>query len=483
MLRNIGIGPQRGANAGAVRPDSMASEPLADELVRILQAAEMRGEHAANTFRIGFYLLSAAMLGASLSINTELANQGFIAQVGTMLVYSALVFGWFRTQSNRFAPWLKYVSITIDMAALHAGAWIMAQNHHGIMEYFHSFVPLVLVFWHILAAIRLSVAACIYSGVVSLIMSSTVLFVAANYGGVEISEVSVWGRNAINLADESTRVVMISLPAFASAYVAHVARGLIIRAEQESQQRARLEQQKEQLSKYLSKELTDAVLEHPEMFQLGGTRRNATILFSDIRNFTPLAENTEPEQVVQLLNEYFTEMVSIVFRYGGTLDKFLGDGLMAVFGAPFDLEDQELRAILVAIEMVDAVSSFNERHKLEERGLPRLNIGVGIASGPIVAGNIGSPERMEYTAIGDTVNFAARLESLNKALGTSIIVSEATHAVLDPGLNFRPLPPLKVKGKRGTPPLFALNIDQVDPGTIARLRASILDQEAAQAAR
>lgn len=457
--------------AAAAPPPSVRHN--ADDLAPILQAAEMRGERVANNFRIGFYLLSAAMLGASLGVNTSLANLGFIVQVGAMLAYGAAVALWFRARSDTYAPWLKYVSITFDMAALHAGAWIMAHNHHGIMEYFHSFVPLVLVFWHIIAALRLSVAACVYSGVVSLLMSGTVLYLAANYGGVEISEVSVWARNAINLADESTRVVMISLPAFASAYLAHVARGLIIRAEQESQQRARLEQQKEQLSKYLSKELTDAVLEHPEMFQLGGTRRNATILFSDIRNFTPLAENTEPERVVQLLNEYFTEMVTIVFRYGGTLDKFLGDGLMAVFGAPFDLEDQELRATIVALEMVKAVGSFNERHRLRDRGLPALNIGVGIASGPIVAGNIGSPERMEYTAIGDTVNFAARLESLNKSLGTSIIVSELTRQALGSLLEPRKLPPIKVKGKRGTPTIYAIDVEGTDEAKLDRLRAQL----------
>lgn len=459
---------------------SLPSRDPADDLAPILQAAEMRGERVANNFRIGFYLLSAAMLGASLGVNTSLANLGFIVQVSAMLAYGALVALWFRARPDTYAPWLKYVSITLDMAALHAGAWIMAHNHHGIMEYFHSFVPLVLVFWHIIAALRLSVAACVYSGVVSLLMSGTVLYLAATFGGVEISEVSVWARNAINLADESTRVVMISLPAFASAYLAHVARGLIIRAEQESQQRARLEQQKEQLSKYLSKELTDAVLEHPEMFQLGGTRRNATILFSDIRNFTPLAENTEPEHVVQLLNEYFTEMVSIVFRYGGTLDKFLGDGLMAVFGAPFDLEDQELRATIVALEMVKAVGSFNERHRLHDRGLPALNIGVGIASGPIVAGNIGSPERMEYTAIGDTVNFAARLESLNKSLGTSIIVSELTRQALGSLLEPRKLPPIKVKGKRGTPTIYAIDAESTDEAKLDRLRAEL---EAKAAAR
>ncbi len=473
MLRAIS---ESGGRPAATAPGAAAK----DDLARILQVAEMRGERIANNFRLGFYLLSAAMLAASLGVNTSLANQGFIVQVGSMLAYGGLVAAWFRWRPDVYVPWLKYVSITIDMVMLHLSAWIMAQNHHGIMEYFHSFVPLVLVFWHILAALRLSVAACIYSGVVSLLLSGGVLAAAATYGGVEISAVSVWARNAINLADESTRVVMIALPAFASAYVAHVARGLIIRAEQESQQRARLEQQKEQLSKYLSKELTDAVLEHPEMFQLGGTRRSATILFSDIRNFTPLAENTEPERVVQLLNEYFTEMVAIVFRYGGTLDKFLGDGLMAVFGAPFDLEDQELRATLVALEMVQAVESFNERHDLQARGLPKLNIGVGIASGPIVAGNIGSPERMEYTAIGDTVNFAARLESLNKSLGTAIIVSEPTRMALDGLLEMRKLPPLKVKGKRGTPPLYTVDVEGVDEPAMDRLRAQL---EARSAAR
>jgi adenylate cyclase len=167
-------------------------------------------------------------------------------------------------------------------------------------------------------------------------------------------------------------------------------------------------------------------------------------------------------------------MVGIVFKYGGTLDKFLGDGLMALFGVPFELPDAETRATLCALEMLASVRTFNERYKLAERGLPPLHIGVGIASGPVVAGNIGSEERMEYTVIGDTVNFAARLESLNRSLGTTIIVSEATQQALGGRLPVRKLPPLKVKGKKGTPPLYAVLVDQISAEDLARMSADVL---------
>ena len=447
---------------------------LAVQLEQILRSAEMRGERIANSFRASFYLLSALMLVANLGINKPEANAGFAVQVAAMLTVSALVWLWFRLRPHAYAPWLKYVTITLDLVALHAGAWIMQQNHHGVLEYFQAFVPLVLVLFNVVSVLRYSVAACLYSGALSLGLSTLVLVWASQSGQVALSPVSVWGQQAINLGDEGARVVFIALPAFAAAYFAHLSRGLILRAEAESLHRARLEKQKEQLSKYLSKDLTAAVLDNPELFELGGSRRYATILFSDIRNFTPLAEGAEPERVVALLNEYFTAMVRIVFRYGGTLDKFMGDGLMAVFGAPFDLKDQELRATLVAVEMVQAVRLFNERHQLEARGLPRLTIGVGIASGPVVAGNIGSPERMEYTSIGDTVNFAARLESLNKSLGTHVLLSEATFAALDGRLPTLPMPPIQIKGKSGTPPVYALDTDRVDPERFARLQDEAL---------
>lgn len=449
---------------------------LRPALVRILQQAERRGEHTVNWFRLGFYALSAAMFAANLGANTPAANLGFTIQVGTMLAYAVGVEIWLRRHPDRPVGRLKYLSITVDLVALHASILIMSTNYQGVIEYFHGFVPEVLVLWNIFAALRFSTRASVYSGLLSLVLSSAALVFAASSGQVEISEVTTFGAKAIHLGDEAARVVFIALPAFFGTVIARASRRLVVRAEEQSQARMRLEQQKEQLSKYLSRELVDAVLADPELMRLGGARRVATVVFCDIRNFTPLAEREQPERVVQILNDHFTHMVEVVFRYGGTLDKFLGDGLMAVFSAPTDLPDHELRAVVASLEMLRVVDDFNTRHAAATDGTPLLEVGVGIASGPIVAGNIGSPERMDYTAIGDTVNFAARLEGLTKVLGTPVVLSATTHAALAGRLPTRALPPTPVKGKTGTPPLFAIDLDAVTAEVVDAL-ASELDAE------
>ncbi len=446
---------------------------LAPELQEILRKAEMRGERTVNHFRAVFYSLSMLMLGASLHLNTPAANFGFVVQVAVMVSYTALVYLWFAKKSDHYAPWLKYVSITVDLAALHASALIMGHNHAGVLEYFQGFVPLVLVLWNIFSAFRFRERAALYSGSLSLVLSFLVLAWAATAGGLALSDVSVYGQQAINLGDEAVRAVFIALPAFFGAFIARNIRGLVLRAEQESLHRADLERQKDHLSKYLSREIVDAVLANPALLRLGGTRREASVLFCDIRNFTPLAERSPPEQVVQLLNEHFTNMVEIVFKYGGTLDKFLGDGLMAVFGAPTAVGQHELRSVLVAIEMVSTVAAFNARHK--ETGDQPLEVGVGIASGSVVAGNIGSPERMDYTAIGDTVNFAARLEGLNRQFETRIIMSETTALAVSTYLPVTALPPTEVKGKSGRPPLFAIDVHAVSSSTLDEVRALVLN--------
>lgn len=455
------------------------TDAASTEVTRILHDQEMRGERLVNHIRLGFYLLSLATLASTYTANTPGANTAFAAQLGLALTYTALLYAWFHLTKGRYAPWLKYVSVTVDLSLLHMGAFIMASNTSGPIEYLFGVVPIVVVMWNLLTALRNSVAACLYSAAVTGVLSSLVLWWMVGGGDASAAHVAFatekadFGAGVIGLVDESTRVFFMVLTAGLSAAIAWTSRRLIIQAARDSLDRAELEQQKARLSKYLSKDLAELVVQDPSLFQLGGTRRHATILFSDIRNFTPLAESVEPEQVVTLLNGYFTRMVSIVFEYGGTLDKFLGDGLMAEFGVPFDVPEHELRAVLVALEMVEQVEEFNEEHQLEQQGLTPLSIGVGVATGPVVAGNIGSPERMEYTTIGDTVNFAARLEALNKSMGTLIIVSAATAAAIGDDLPFDKLPPVQVKGKSGEPELYAVARGRISAEARAALKARV----------
>jgi adenylate cyclase len=181
---------------------------------------------------------------------------------------------------------------------------------------------------------------------------------------------------------------------------------------------------KSAFARYVSHQVADTVLNSSDAIELHGTRKRITVLFCDIRGFTSIAERLPPESIVALLNNYFDRMVDIIFSHGGTIDKFIGDGLMAIFGAPQDDPYQEQHAIAAAIDMRAALQEMSAG--VQETYGVDLRIGVGIHSGPAVVGNIGSSKRMDYTAIGDTVNLAARLESATRQHDVDILLSEHT---------------------------------------------------------
>lgn len=212
--------------------------------------------------------------------------------------------------------------------------------------------------------------------------------------------------------------------------------------------RTELERRRTQalFSRYVSPTVVKELLQSPEEIILGGTRRVLTVIFTDIRGFTSFSENKEPEYIVQRLNEYFTEMTAVIFKYGGTLDKYLGDGMMAFFGAPVHYEDHADRALAASLEMIRRLEDLNETWRA--KGEPVMDIGVGINSGPVLVGNVGSPERMDYTIIGEDVNLASRLESMNKEYKTRIIISDRTveHIKNREIVGLRPLGEANVRG-------------------------------------
>lgn len=201
---------------------------------------------------------------------------------------------------------------------------------------------------------------------------------------------------------------------------------------------------KSTFERYVSKPLAKQILEQKDSLCLGGEVREVTILFSDIRRFTSLAESLPPEQVVDFLNDYFTRMIQVVGRHEGMVDKLMGDSVMALFGAPISLGNDAVRAVRCAMEMQCEALEFNRlQHK---RGLPMLPMGIGINSGPVVAGNIGSSIKMEYTVIGDEVNIAARLQGV--AQPGEIIISEQTYRLVKDDIRATLLESLVLKGKK-----------------------------------
>ncbi len=198
-------------------------------------------------------------------------------------------------------------------------------------------------------------------------------------------------------------------------------------------------------SKFVSKSVVDELLKHPDKLKLGGDKKILTVLFSDIRGFTSISEKFTPEQLVEHLNVYLQAMTDIVFKYEGTLDKYVGDMVMAFWGAPIPLENHALNASKAAVEMMVVLGKMNESWKAE--GKPPLDIGIGLNTGAMVVGNMGSAIRMDYTIMGDNVNLGSRLESTNKIYGTNIIISEFTYEHVRDHVIVRELDLIKVKGK------------------------------------
>jgi adenylate cyclase len=219
-----------------------------------------------------------------------------------------------------------------------------------------------------------------------------------------------------------------------AAAIAAMARGL---RERDTIKRA--------FSGYISRQVLETIIEKGELPELKGERRRITVLFADIRGFTTLSEGMTPEDVVEMLNKFFDRMVEVLTRHKGTIDKFLGDGIMVIFGAPLDDPYQEQHAVLAAIEMQKEL--HNLCNDWETNGRQPLKMGIGINSGIAVVGNIGSADHMEYTAVGDTVNLAARLESATKDLGIEIAVCEQTYAAIRPLFQWKPAGTITVRGR------------------------------------
>jgi len=200
---------------------------------------------------------------------------------------------------------------------------------------------------------------------------------------------------------------------------------------------------KQAFTRYVAREVVEEILKDPEQILLTGERREVSVLFSDMRGFTPLSERLSPEEVVALLNEFYTLMIDTIFQHEGTLDKFLGDAVMAVFGAPISHPDHSIRAIRTAVAMQAGIEELSKKRVQE--GKDPIAIGIGVSAGEAVAGTVGTENRMEYTVIGDRVNLAARLETVAK-LG-QILISQWTYEKVDKLVKARSLGYFKVKGK------------------------------------
>jgi len=212
------------------------------------------------------------------------------------------------------------------------------------------------------------------------------------------------------------------------------------------------DQQKELVRRFATSEVAQDLQQSG--FALGGRRVQGTVMFSDIRGFTPLAEAQPPEETIELLNTYYTLMFDAITGQGGVVNQMIGDGLMAIFGAPLPLPQPSLSAVRAALDMIEMIELFNVERTAAQKA--PIHIGIGIASGEMIAGYTGTQQRATYTCIGDTVNLAARLESHTKVVQRPILIDGDTRAALPASAQFEALGPLQLKGKSRALEVFSV---------------------------
>jgi adenylate cyclase len=274
-----------------------------------------------------------------------------------------------------------------------------------------------------------------------------------------IFEIAAIAASALWLFTENRFVIAVISPMVAvlGGYVASTTYNFVA----ERRQRLLI---KSMFSTYVHPTVVDELIAHPEKLQLGGERKQLSVLFSDIEGFTTISEHMPSEELVALLNEYFSMMSGIILRNNGTLDKFFGDAVIAFWGAPLPQEDHALRACIAALEMQRTLSEIRERWRME--GKPILYTRIGINTGDMVVGNMGGAEKFDYTVIGDSVNIASRLEGANKVYRTNIMVSETTYELVKHKILARELDLISVKGRSEpfrTYELLQMQNDALDP--------------------
>lgn len=402
------------------------------ELFLAFQKREMLVERKLNILR-AYVVLFLTVLDIIIAWLSGMFNiQLTLLFIGLGLTFATYFFLINYVSSGKFYyPWLKYITVTVDYLFTFAVFFEYRytnffRNMPGEIVVFHFIT--IIIFINLLSVARYSRTVILYSTFLGVSIGTYLLvrYVPITWSTWFTTLLILFSGLITFLFSSDLNTLFFKL------------------------------RQRDKLNRFLSKEIIQSIDQGLIDIKLGGEKKQVTILIADIRNFSKMSEYKDAYEIVTTLNEYFSEMTNIIFKYGGMVDKFMGDSVMAVFGTPISRTDDSLRAVKAGLEMQNQLAKLNTKWESENK--TPLKAGIAIHTGTVVAGNIGSTKRMEYTVIGDTVNLTSRIEGMNKTYQTDVLISETTYNSVKEHIKMKFVAETQVRGR--TQPIRLYTIEK-----------------------
>ena len=409
------------------KPKSILTD---QRFLNALHEREMLVENRINKIRAAYMLIFTVIDGTTLFQTGALSTWVVIGSLAMIALFAGFVLLIHSYSSQGiYHAWIKYLNIGFEYVVFTAVVVALPLQEEFRLyssEGWTILFTMIFIVINFLSALRHGAPVVTFSTTLTVLANSLVLYVA----------------------DISTPLVVYTLTmsvlsGVLTYLISHNLSQLFVRF-----------RKRERLMRFLSRDMVRRLDAGEISLDLGGDSYEVSVLVSDIRGFTTLSQGADPQRVVALLNEYLTEMTRVIFENGGTVDKFMGDGILAVFGAPIADPEHARKALQAAVQMQQSLQELNQRW--QRSGDDAVRMGIGLHSGNVVAGNIGSPERMEYTVIGDAVNLAARIEGQSKTLRQQILFSDQLRMELPESQETRFVTETEIRGRSGLTRLYTV---------------------------